>query len=250
MSAAKPVTACLIVIGNEVLSGRTQDVNLQYLAKGLNAVGIRLMEARVIPDVEETIVATLNECRARFDYVFTTGGIGPTHDDITAACVAKAFGVRLVRHPEAEARLLRHYKPEDVNPQRLRMANTPEGAELVDNPVSSAPGFRIGNVIVLAGVPRIMQAMFEGYRHKLTGGASMLSRTVVSLVPEGKMAAKVAAVQAAHPMTEIGSYPFVRDGKLGVSLVVRGTDTTQLAVATEAIKAAVRAEGGEPIEEG
>lgn len=250
MSVAKPVIACLIVIGNEVLSGRTQDANLQYLAKGLNAVGIRLMEARVIPDVEETIVATLNECRARFDYVFTTGGIGPTHDDITAACVAKAFGVRLVRHPEAEARLLRHYKPEDVNPQRLRMADTPEGAELVDNPVSSAPGFRIGNVIVLAGVPRIMQAMFEGYRHKLTGGAPMLSRTVVSLVPEGKMAAKVAAAQAAHPATEIGSYPFVRDGKLGVSLVVRGTDAVQLAAATEAIKDAIRSEGGEPVEEG
>lgn len=249
MSVAKPVIACLIVIGNEVLSGRTQDANLQYLAKGLNAVGIRLMEARVIPDIEETIVAALNECRARFDYVFTTGGIGPTHDDITAACVAKAFGVRLVRHPEAEARLLRHYKPEEVNPRRLRMADTPEGAELVDNPVSSAPGFRIGNVIVLAGVPRIMQAMFEGYRHKLTGGAPMLSRTVVSLVPEGKMAAKVAAAQAAHPMTEIGSYPFVRDGKLGVSLVVRGTDAIQLAAATEAIKVAVRAEGGEPIEE-
>lgn len=250
MSDAKSVTACLIVIGNEVLSGRTQDANLQYLAKGLNAVGIRLAEARVIPDVEETIVATLNQCRDRFDYVFTTGGIGPTHDDITAASVAKAFGVPLVRHSDAEARLRRHYRPEDINPQRLRMADTPEGAELVDNPVSSAPGFRIGNVIVLAGVPRIMQAMFEGYRHKLAGGAPILSRTIISLVPEGKMAARVAAAQAANPKTEIGSYPFVRDGKLGVSLVVRGTDATHIAAATDAIKAAVRAEGGEPIEEG
>ena len=250
MFGEKTVTACLLVIGNEVLSGRTQDANLQYLAKGLNAIGIRLMEVRVIPDVEDTIVATLNECRVRFDYVLTTGGIGPTHDDITAASVAKAFGVPLVRHPDAEARLRRHYKPEDINPQRMRMADVPQGAELVDNPVSSAPGFHIGNVIVLAGVPRIMQAMFEGYRHKLTGGAPMISRTVVSLVPEGKMAARVSAAQAAHPATEIGSYPFVRDGKLGVSLVVRGTDKATVAAAMDAIKAAIHAEGGEPIEEG
>ncbi len=250
MSGEKTVTACLLIIGNEVLSGRTQDANLQYLARGLNAVGIRLTEARVIPDVEDTIVAAVNECRARFDYVFTTGGIGPTHDDITAASVARALDVPLVRDPAAEARLRRHYKPEDINPQRLRMADVPQGADLVDNPVSSAPGFRIGNVVVLAGVPRIMQAMFEGYRHKLAGGRPMISRTVVSLVPEGRMAARVAAAQAASPETEIGSYPFVRDGKLGVSLVVRGTDTAKVAAATNAIKDAIRAEGGEPIEDG
>ena len=250
MAEEKPVTACLIVIGNEVLSGRTQDANLQYLAKALNDIGVRLMEARVIPDVEATIVATVNECRAKFDHVITTGGIGPTHDDITSASIAKAFGVRHVRHPGAEARLRRHYaRPEDLNAQRLRMAEMPEGAELIDNPVSVAPGFRIGNVIVLAGVPRIMQAMFEGFRHRLRGGAPMLSRTVVAQVPEGKMAAGLGAAQAAHPGVEIGSYPFFRDGKLGASLVVRGTDVAGVAAATEAVKAAVRAQGGEPIDE-
>jgi molybdenum cofactor synthesis domain-containing protein len=251
MSESKTVTACVLIIGNEVLSGRTQDANLQYLAKSLNEVGVRLMEARVIPDIEETIVAAVNECRAKFDYVITTGGIGPTHDDITSACVSKAFGVRHVRNPEAEARLRRHYaRPEDVNAQRLRMAEMPEGAELIDNPVSKAPGYRIGNVIVLAGVPRIMQAMFEGFRHKLKGGAPMLSRTVVAFVPEGKMAAGLGAAQAAHPAVEIGSYPFFRDGKLGASLVVRGTDAQAVAAATEAVKATVCAQGGEPIEEG
>ncbi|MBM3565441.1 MAG: competence/damage-inducible protein A [Alphaproteobacteria bacterium] len=249
MSGEKTVTACLLIIGNEVLSGRTQDANLQYLAQGLNGVGIRLAEARVIPDVEATIVAQVNECRARFDYVLTTGGIGPTHDDITAASVAKAFDVPLARNADAEARLRRHYKPEDLNPQRLRMADLPEGAEIVENPISKAPGFRIGNVIVLAGVPRIMQAMFEGYRHRLAGGRPMVSCTVVAFVPEGKMAAGVAAAQAAHPETEIGSYPFIRDGRLGASLVIRGTDAAQVAAATDAIKAAVRAEGGDPIEE-
>ncbi|MBM3733393.1 MAG: competence/damage-inducible protein A [Acidimicrobiia bacterium] len=250
MSETKTVTACLLIIGNEVLSGRTQDANLQYLAKSLNEIGVRLMETRVIPDVEETIIATVNECRAKFDYVITTGGIGPTHDDITAACISKAFGVRHVRNPEAEARLRRHYaRPEDVNAQRLRMAEMPEGAELIDNPISKAPGFRIGNVIVLAGVPRIMQAMFEGYRHKLKGGAPMLSRTVVAFVPEGKMAAGLGQAQAAHPAVEIGSYPFFRDGKLGASLVVRGTDAAAVAAATEAVKATVRAQGGEPAEE-
>ena len=250
MAEEKTVTACLVIIGNEVLSGRTQEANLQYLAKSLNEVGVRLSEARVIPDVEEIIVATVNECRAKFDYVITTGGIGPTHDDITSACIAKAFGVAHVRHPEAEARLRRHYaRPEDLNAQRLRMAEMPEGAELVDNPVSAAPGFRIGNVIVLAGVPRIMQAMFEGYRHRLKGGATMHSRTVVAYVPEGQMAAGLGATQTAHPSVEIGSYPFFRAGRLGASLVVRGTDAAEVAAAIEAVKVLVRAQGGEPIEE-
>ena len=176
---AKTVTACVLVIGNEILSGRTKDANLAWLAVELNKLGVRLMEARVIPDVEETIVATLNEVRARFDYVFTTGGIGPTHDDITAACVARAFAVPLVRNPEAVRRLQAHYaNPADLNEARLRMANAPEGATLIDNPVSKAPGFRIGNVHVMAGIPVIMQAMFDGIRHTLVGGSPMLSRTI------------------------------------------------------------------------
>ena len=243
-------TACVIVIGNEILSGKTQDRNGPYLAARLGALGVRVAEIRVIADVESSIVRAVNETRASHDYVVTTGGIGPTHDDITSASIAKAFGVRHVRNPQAEARLRRHYaRPEDLNAQRLRMAEMPEGAELIDNPVSVAPGFRIGNVIVLAGVPRIMQAMFEGFRHRLRGGAPMLSRTVVAQVPEGKMAAGLGAAQAAHPGVEIGSYPFFRDGKLGASLVVRGTDVAGVAAATEAVKAAVRAQGGEPIEE-
>ncbi|MSP80474.1 MAG: competence/damage-inducible protein A [Rhodospirillales bacterium] len=250
MAEEKPVTACLVIIGNEVLSGRTQDANLQYLAGALNEAGVRLMEARVIPDVEATIVATVNECRAKFDHVITTGGIGPTHDDITSESIAKAFGVPHVVHPEAEARLRRHYaRPEDLNAQRLRMATLPEGAELIDNPVSAAPGFRIGNVMVLAGVPRIMQAMFDGFRHRLKGGAPMRSRTVLAYVPEGQMAAGLGAVQTAHPSVEIGSYPFFRAGRLGTSLVVRGTDAAKVAAATEAVKVLVRAQGGEPIEE-
>jgi molybdenum cofactor synthesis domain-containing protein len=250
MVEEKTVNACLIIIGNEVLSGRTQDANLQFLAKSLNEIGVRLAEARVIPDVETTIMATVNECRAKFDYVITTGGIGPTHDDITSACIAKAFGVAHVVHPEAHARLRKHYAdPKDLNAQRLRMATMPEGAELVDNPVSVAPGFRIGNVIVLAGVPRIMQAMFEGYRHRLKGGAPMLSRTIVAHVPEGKIAAGLGAVQNANPGVEIGSYPFFRQGKLGTALVVRGTDVNDVAAATEEVKGLVRSHGSEPVEE-
>ena len=150
----KIVTACMIIIGNEILSGRTQDKNLSWLSQRLNEVGVRMRHARVIPDVEEIIVATVNECRAQYDYVFTSGGIGPTHDDITSECIAKAFGVPLGRNAEAEARLRVYYKPEDINEARLRMANTPEGAELIDNPVSTAPGFRMENVYVLAGVDK------------------------------------------------------------------------------------------------
>jgi molybdenum cofactor synthesis domain-containing protein len=171
----KPVTACILIIGNEILSGRTKDANLPWLAEKLNALGIRLMEGRVIPDIEATIIATVNEVRAKFDYVFTTGGIGPTHDDITADCIAKAFGVKLLRHPDAVRLLQSHYaNPADLNEARLRMANIPDGGILIDNPVSKAPGFQIGNVIVMAGVPRIMNAMFEGIAHRLKGDRAPL----------------------------------------------------------------------------
>ena len=173
MTEDRIYTACLIVIGNEVLSGRTRDANLQYLGRELNAIGVRLAEARVIPDDTAVIVTTVNDARARFDYVFTTGGIGPTHDDITSAAVAAAFGVPLERNPEAEARLRRHYEDKDLNAARLTMADIPRGADLIDNPVSQAPGFRLENVYVMAGVPRIAQAMFDGIRHTLKGGARM-----------------------------------------------------------------------------
>jgi molybdenum cofactor synthesis domain-containing protein len=247
----KTVTACVLVIGNEILSGRTKDANLPWLAEQLNAVGVRLMEARVIPDVEETIIRTLNEVRHKFDYVFTTGGIGPTHDDITAECVAKAFGVPLIQHPEALARLKSHYaNPADLNPMRLRMANTPEGATLIDNPVSRAPGFQIGNVYVMAGVPKIMQAMFDSIKHRLKGGMPMLSRTVRADLPEGRLAEGLAALQGRYADLEMGSYPAFRLGSgPSTAIVIRGTDAARVAGAVDELKGIMRSLGGEPMEE-
>lgn len=250
MAEAAVPTAILIIIGNEVLSGRTRDANLQFLGARLGEVGIRLAEARVIPDVSDTIVATVNEVRGRFDYVFTTGGIGPTHDDITSACIARAFGVALHRDPEAVERLRRHYdNPEMLTEARLKMADVPEGAALIDNPVSAAPGYRIGNVYVMAGVPRIMQGMFDGIRHTLKGGPAVLSRTVVAALPEGEFATPLTAVQAAHPAVEIGSYPFFRMGRGGSALVIRGYDRDAVDAAAEAVRAMVRSLGVEPDEE-
>jgi molybdenum cofactor synthesis domain-containing protein len=246
---SKVVTAALAIIGNEVLSGRTRDANLQYLGENLNALGIRMLEVRVIPDVEATIIATVNDLRTRFDYVFTTGGIGPTHDDITALAVARAFGVALVRDPEAERRVRSNYaSPADITPARLKMAEVPEGSELLDNPVSRAPGFRVENVYVLPGVPRIMQAMFEGFRHKLVGGVSMKSREIAAYLPEGRMGGPLGEIQARFPETEIGSYPFVREGRFGAALVVRHADQAMVDAASEAVRAMIRELGEEPIE--
>jgi len=195
----------MIVIGNEILSGRTKDANLPYLAERLNEWGVRLREARVLPDVEDVIVATVNECRAKFDYVFTTGGIGPTHDDITAAAVAKAFGRALVRDPEAVRLLQTRYGGTDLNEARLKMADIPEGAELIENPVSGAPGFQIENVFVMAGVPAIMQAMVESLRHRVTGGEPVRSRSVAAHLAEGTVAEGLSAIQARYPEIDIGS---------------------------------------------
>jgi molybdopterin-biosynthesis enzyme MoeA-like protein len=204
---------------------------------------------RVIPDVEETIVTTVNELRARFAYVFTTGGIGPTHDDITAAAIAKAVGRKLIRHPEALAILTRQYAPGDLNEARLKMADTPEGATLIENPVSGAPGFQIENVFVMAGVPMIMQAMLEGLRHRLVGGAPVLSRAVRADLPEGRVAEGLSALQSRYADLDIGSYPFFRQGKIGVSLVLRGTDAERLAAAVAETMELVRGLGGHPFEE-
>ncbi len=249
MKPDKIVTACLLIIGNEILSGRTQDANLAFIAKGLNEVGIRLREVRVIPDIAETIIETVNEMRATFDYVFTTGGIGPTHDDITSECVARAFGVPWVLDEEARRRLAAGYaNPADLNEARLRMAHIPEGAVLIDNPVSRAPGFQIGNVFVMAGVPRIMQAMFDGIKHRLSGGAPVLSRTVTSGLPEGVLAAGLGRLQERYADFDIGSYPYYRRGGFGTSLVVRGTDAARLATAVEELFALITALGGEPYE--
>lgn len=237
-------TACVVVIGNEILSGRTKDKNLVWLAEQLNVLGIRLMEARVIPDLEDVIVATLRECADKFTYVFTTGGIGPTHDDITAASVAKMAGVPLVVNPEAKERLVRHYGDDtQLNEARLRMAIMPEGATLILNPVSGAPGFSIRNIHVMAGVPSIMQAMFDSMKHTLVGGEPMLSRTLSACVTEGTIATELAAIQAAHLKTDIGSYPFSREGKLGTSIVVRCTDASAMDTAATAVHALLSKHG-------
>lgn len=249
MPPDKIVTACLLIIGNEILSGRTQDANLAFIAKGLNEVGVRLREVRVIPDLAETIVATVNEMRSKFDYVFTTGGIGPTHDDITSVCIARAFGVPWTLNEEARRRLATGYaNPADLNEARLRMAHIPEGAVLIDNPVSRAPGFQIGNVFVMAGVPRIMQAMFDGTKHRLAGGAKMLSRTVTSGLPEGVLAERLGKLQQRYADFDLGSYPYYRRGGFGTSLVARGSDATRLAAIVEELFAMIRSLGGEPYE--
>jgi molybdenum cofactor synthesis domain-containing protein len=252
-SAQAPVTAALLIIGDEILSGRTKDANLPYLAEWLNGQGIQLAEARVVPDVEEEIVAALNALRARYAYVFTTGGIGPTHDDITAQSVARAFDVPLDRHEEAVARLSAHYKTaEELTEARLRMANVPRGGVLIDNPVSAAPGFRIDNVFVLAGVPKIMQAMLDTLIGTLEGGRSMLSRTVAAEgVAESRLAPDLARIEHAHPGISIGSYPkWLPGGGFGVSIVLRGFEAAVLDTAAAEVAEAMRALGGEPTREG
>jgi molybdenum cofactor synthesis domain-containing protein len=234
---SKPVTACLIIIGNEILSGRTVDANLPHIAKVLGQVGIRLMEARVVADDEDAIVDAVNTCRARHTYVFTTGGIGPTHDDITARCIAKAFGRRFVRHPEAERRLLAFYPPERVNEARMSMADMPEGVELIDNPVSTAPGFRIENVYVMAGVPKIMQAMLDLVVPKLEGGARMHAKALTVYAPEGDVAIGLTRIQERFRGLEIGSYPFFRPAGPGSTIVLRGTDPAEIEQGLDELRA-------------
>jgi molybdenum cofactor synthesis domain-containing protein len=244
----KIITACVLIIGNEILSGRTPDANLAFLARGLNELGIRLREARVIPDDNGEIVRTVNEVRPAFDYVFTTGGIGPTHDDITARSVADAFGVPLMVHPEAKRLLETHYPRGQLNEARLRMAMVPEGAVLLPNPISRAPGFQIGNVFVLPGVPSIMQGIFEQLKHRLVGGTKMLSFSVSCHLAEGTLAKDLGALQVRYPDLEIGSYPYFRRGDFGVTLVLRGTEKARLAAAVEELNALIRALGGDPQE--
>ena len=243
-------TACLLVIGNEVLSGRTQDANIAVIAKGLGGIGMPLQEVRVIPDVAAVIIRTVNECRARFDHVFTTGGIGPTHDDITSECVAAAFGVPWEPQPEAWARMERHYagQASEFNAARQRMATMPRGATLIDNGVSIAPGFSIGNVHVMAGVPRIMQAMLATLLPTLPGGTPVESRAVHAIgLLEGSIAAGLSAIQDRYPDVDLGSYPFYRAGGNGVSLVARGTDTEALKACIAEVTALIIAQGKAPV---
>ena len=253
--------ACLLIIGNEVLSGRTRDANLQFLATRLGELGIPLREVRVIPDVPETIIATVNEVRARHDHVFTTGGIGPTHDDITSECVAAAFGVPWVVHEETRAIMAADYArrdpPVEMNPARMRMATLPLGAAPIRCPMTSAPGFSMGNVHVMAGVPRIMQSMFDALAPSLTGGVPVVSRAVHAIgVFEGNIAAGLEAIQKRFSELDIGSYPFYRPSAGstggfpggGVALVSKGVSLAEVEAATAEITAMLVAMGAAPIQ--
>ena len=236
-------TACVLIIGNEILSGKTQDTNLQFLGFELAKLGIRLTEGRVVRDEPAAIIRHLNEARREFTYVFTTGGIGPTHDDITAECVARAFGVPLELNQDAVERLKRGGRP--LNEARLKMARLPRGAELVENSVSNAPGFRIENVFVLAGIPSIARAMFASAVPLLVQAPPILSASVDAYLRESDFAEALERIQQRYSAVEIGSYPFNRDGRLGATLVARGTDRALLTKAVDEIAAAIKALGGE-----
>jgi len=222
-------TAGLAIIGDEILSGRVQDRNIAQIAGWLNLQGIRLAEVRVVPDVEARIVEAVNALRAANDYLFTTGGIGPTHDDITVDAIAAALGVRVVVHPKAQAALERHYaRRGGLTEARLRMARVPEGAALIENAMSGAPGIRIDNIFILAGVPHIATLMLEALAGTIEGGRPLLSRTVGCWVPESEVADLLRVAEADHPGCQIGSYPFFREGKVGANFVIRSTDEAAL----------------------
>jgi molybdenum cofactor synthesis domain-containing protein len=252
----KNPTACLLIIGNEVLSGRTRDANLQFLATRLGEIGIPMREARVIPDVPEVIIGTVNEVRAKFDHVFTTGGIGPTHDDITSECVAQAFGVPWEVHEETRAIMAADYArrtpPVEMNAARLRMATLPRGAVPIRSAATTAPGFTMGNVHVMAGVPSIMRSMFEALAPGLEGGTPIVSRSVhANMVYEGQIADGLTAIQARYPALDLGSYPYyLGAGSGGVALVAKGTDPAAVEQAAEEMFALLarfgQAQRGEP----
>ena len=232
-----PITAAGLVIGDEILSGRTKDKNIGYIAEYLTGLGIDLREVRVVPDVEEEIVAALNALRTRYSYVFTTGGIGPTHDDITADCVAAAFRVGIDVDPRAVDQMLMRMKREDLNEARLRMARIPDGAELIENPISRAPGFKIGNVIVMAGVPAIMQAMLDNVAPGLVKGARVIAETIEAAgLPEGLYASALGEIAEAHPTLSIGSYPSYSPSGFTNQIVVRGREVDAVAAAVSAIR--------------
>jgi molybdenum cofactor synthesis domain-containing protein len=236
MTSEQP-TAAVLLIGDEILSGRTKDKNLGFIADYMTALGIDLREARLVPDVEEEIVAALNALRHRYSYVFTTGGIGPTHDDITADAVARAFGVPCEHDPRAVAILLAYFTEmgREPNEARMRMARMPRGASLIDNPVSKAPGFQMENVFVMAGVPKIMNAMMEDVATRLTRGVPMASRSVEFRGGEGDAAKPLGDIQKAYPMVVIGSYPFQAPDGFATNLVLRSRDAAALEEAYGAV---------------
>lgn len=223
-------TAAILIIGDEILSGRTREGNAHYLAGELTKAGITLREIRVVPDETEAIIVALDSLRAGHDHVFTSGGIGPTHDDITADAVAAAFGLPLGVREDARVLLAAHYarSGQELNAARLRMARIPEGATLIDNPISAAPGFTLGNVHVMAGVPAVFQAMVASVLPQLTGGAPMLSQSLRVMRGEGTIAEDFGALAARYPDLSMGSYPFIQDGAYGTHLVIRGTDPAQI----------------------
>jgi len=228
MQNKKEINAGILIIGNEVLSGRTQDVNTSTLANWLNSLGIPVVEVRVIPDEESIIVNTVNELRKKYSYIFTTGGIGPTHDDITAESVSKAFNIEYGFHKEAFSILENYYKPAEFNEGRQKMAKMPVSAELILNPSSGAPGFYVENVFCLPGVPSIMKAMLGSLNNVLVGGEPILSETINLRTVESEIAKSLTEVQNNNSEVEIGSYPFFKSGKLGVSIVVRSVDKTKI----------------------
>ena len=228
MENKKVITSGIIIIGNEVLSGRTKDINTSTIAKWLNSLGIEVKEVRVIPDIEETIIETVNSLRKKFNYIFTTGGIGPTHDDITAESVSKAFNVEYGFHKEAYSILEKYYKPGEFNEGRQKMAKMPVRAKLILNPTSGAPGFFIDNVFCLPGVPSILQSMIGGLNNILIGGDPILNITISLRTVESAIAKSITEIQKKNKEVEIGSYPFFRAGKLGVSLVLRSSNKKKL----------------------
>ncbi len=245
IQSSNRVTASVLIIGNEILSGRTQDTNLAYLAKKLNEYGIQIRETRVVPDVEAEIVAAVNALRVRFDYVFTTGGIGPTHDDITADCIAKAFGVPLVINEEIAEILKRRESPPDVMEMRMRMARIPQGGGLIRNPFGPH-GFYIENVYVMAGIPQVMQAMIGSLAGQLRRGETIQSRSVTAYLPESHVARRLSDIQDKYPHIDLGSYPFHRNDQYGTTLVMRGSVAPDLEAMRQDVRQMIIDLGGTP----
>ena len=248
MNAHRIYTAALAIIGDEILSGRTQDKNIAQIALWLNLQGIRLKEVRVIPDVEDDIVGAVNALRERYDYLFTTGGIGPTHDDITVDAISKALGVDVVIHPKAAAMLTRYYESRGgLNEARLRMARVPDGSTLIHNRMSGAPGIRHGNIFIMAGVPHITAGMLDALTGTLEGGQPLLSVTVGCWVPESEISELLASTERTHEGTQIGSYPFFREGRVGANFVIRSTDQDLLDRTAQALSDGLAAIGKEAV---
>ena len=251
MSAERIWTAGLLLIGDELLSGRTQDRNLAPVATWLNLQGIRLEEVRVVADRHEQIVEAVDALRSRYDYLFTTGGIGPTHDDITVDAIAAALGVPVIVHPKARATLEAYYASRGgINDARLRMARVPEGAELIENAASGAPGIRVGNIFILAGIPNVAAMMLDALSGRLEGGRPMLSRTIGCWVPESEVAGLLAETERNHPGCQIGSYPLFKEGRGGANFVIRSTDVEALEACRAELQAGLERAGRIVVPEG